>query len=133
VHTLRSTDRTVLVNNFPMALDSANHRLFVECRNPAKIPVVDTGSGNLVVTMSIPGDIDDLFYDARRMRLYGSFGEGYIAVFDQVDPNYYTHSGDIPTAKGARTSLFVPEKNRLCLAVPRRGAQKAEIYTYSAN
>ena len=31
--------------NFPMALDEANHRLFIACRNPAKLVVLNTDSG----------------------------------------------------------------------------------------
>jgi hypothetical protein len=33
--------------NFPMALDEANHRLFVGCRRPAKVLVFDTATGKL--------------------------------------------------------------------------------------
>jgi hypothetical protein len=43
-------------------------------------------------------------------------------------------SSAIPTTSsmtpGARTSLFVPYQDRLYLAVPHRGAQKAEIRVY---
>lgn len=31
--------------NFPMALDEANHRLFIGCRRPAKVLVYDTDGG----------------------------------------------------------------------------------------
>src|SRR5262249_22766497 len=34
--------------NYPMALDEAHHRLFVGCRNPARLLVYDTDSGRLV-------------------------------------------------------------------------------------
>ncbi len=37
----------------------------------------------------------------------------------------------IPTATGARTSLFVPEQKYLYLAVPPRGDQQAEIRVYA--
>src|SRR5438552_2907057 len=50
--------------NFPMALDEANHRLFVGCRRPAKVLVYDTTSGKEVASFDIVGDTDDLFYDA---------------------------------------------------------------------
>jgi DNA-binding beta-propeller fold protein YncE len=120
-----------LKSNYPMALDSANHRLFVGCRNPAKLAVFDTNSGKLITAMQIPGDIDDLFYDSKHKRLYGSCGEGYLTVFDQVDPDSYTHTTDMPTARGARTSIFASEKGEIFLAVPHRGSQQAEIRVYS--
>ncbi len=118
--------------NFPMALDEANHRLFIGCRQPAKVLVVDTGSGREVGSFEIVGDTDDLFYDNVRKRLYVSGGEGYLDVFQQQDGNRFARVARVATAAGARTSLYVPEQNRLYLAVPHRGSQKAEIRVYDA-
>lgn len=116
--------------NFPMALDEANHRLFVGCRRPAKMLVYDTTSGKQLASFDIVGDTDDLFYDAARKRLYVSGGEGYVDVFQEQDANRFSRVAHVATAAGARTSLFVPEQNRLYLAVPHRGSQKAEIRIY---
>jgi DNA-binding beta-propeller fold protein YncE len=116
--------------NFPMALDEVNHRLFIGCRRPAKVLVYDTTSGQQVSAFDIAGDTDDLFYDAARKRLYVSGGEGFIDVFQQQDGNRFGRIAHVATAAGARTSLFVSEQNRLYLAVPHRGAQKAEIRVY---
>src|SRR5439155_3729482 len=74
-------------SNFPMALDEANHRLFVGCRRPAKMLVYDTVSGKEVASVEIVGDTDDLFYDAARKRVYVSGGEGYLDVFQSQDGN----------------------------------------------
>ena len=68
----------------------------------------------------------------RSKRLYVSGGEGFIDVFQQQDGNRFGRVAHVATAAGARTSLFVPEQNRLYLAVPHRGAQKAEIRVYES-
>src|SRR5262245_43959348 len=34
-------------SNFPMALDEGSHRLFIGCRQPAKVLIVDTSSGKV--------------------------------------------------------------------------------------
>ena len=115
-----------------MALDEANHRLFVGCRRPAKVLVYDTTTGKPSGSFDIVGDTDDLFYDAARKRLYVSGGEGFLDVFQEEDANRFTRTAHIATAAGARTSLFVPEQARLYLAVPHRGAQKAEVRIYEA-
>jgi DNA-binding beta-propeller fold protein YncE len=117
-------------SNFPMALDEANHRLFIGCRRPAKLLVYDTSSGKAVASVDIVGDTDDLFYDAARKRVYVSGGEGFIDVVQQRDADHYSRTGHVPTAAGARTSLFDPAQGRLYLAVPHRGSQKAEIRVY---
>jgi DNA-binding beta-propeller fold protein YncE len=116
--------------NFPMAFDEANHRLFIACRNPAKLVVLNADSGDVVTTIDISGDPDDVFYDAKRRRLYAICGAGYVDIIEQADPNIYKPSAKIPTASGARTGLFVPERDNLFVAVPRRGSQPAEIRCY---
>ena len=117
--------------NFPMALDEANHHLFIGCRQPPKIIVYDTESGKEVTRFDIAKDVDDIFYDSARKRLYASCGEGFLNVYQQNEADHYTALLRIPTAAGARTSLFVQEQGRLYLAVPQRREQQAEIRVYT--
>jgi DNA-binding beta-propeller fold protein YncE len=118
--------------NFPMALDEANHRMIVGCRRPAKALVYDMTSGKQIAAFEIVGDTDDLFYDGARKRLYVSGGEGFIDVFQSDEANHFTRIRRVPTAAGARTSLFVSSLGRLFLAVPHRGSQRAEIRVFEA-
>jgi len=119
-------------SNYPMALDEAGHRLFVGCRQPAKVLVVDTSSGKTVASFDAVGDTDDLFYDAARKRLYVSGGEGFLDVFEERTGGF-VRTLHLATAPGARTALFVPEMSRLYLAVPHRGAQRAEVRVYEVH
>lgn len=116
--------------NFPLALDEANHRLFVACRNPAKLAVLDADSGAAVAGVDISSDADEVFYDARRRRLYVVCGSGFIDIVEQTDSNHYKPISKVPTAAGARTGLFVPERDALFVAVPHHGSQRAEIRRY---
>jgi DNA-binding beta-propeller fold protein YncE len=122
---------TEAASNYPMALDEANHRLFLGCRKPAVVLVYDTRTGKLTGSTAIAGDTDDLFWDAPRKRLYVTAGEGFIDVL-QAEAGGLRRTAHIPSAAGARTSLFVPALDRLYLAVPHRGAQAAEIRIYEA-
>src|SRR5438874_8655750 len=116
--------------NFPMAFDDANHRLFIGCRLPPKLVVLDTESGNVVAGIEISGDPDDVFYDSKRHRLYAICGAGKIDTIEQADANTYKALTKTDTADGARTGLFVPERDTLFIAVPHRGSQQAEIRAY---
>src|SRR5881296_3313990 len=116
--------------NFPMALDDANHRLFVGCRVPSKLVVLNTESGDVVTKTDISGDPDDVFYDGKRHRIYAICGAGKIDIIEQTDPNTYAASARANTADGARTGLFVSERDTLFVAVPHRGSQKAEVRAY---
>jgi DNA-binding beta-propeller fold protein YncE len=116
--------------NFPMAIDEANHRLFVAMRNPARLAVLDTTTGKLAAVLPCSSDADDVFYDSQNKRIYVAAGEGFIDVFRQPDADHYSPLVRVPTAAGARTALFVPEMHRFFLAVPHRGTQAAAIYVY---
>jgi hypothetical protein len=96
----------------------------------AMIAFVSIQAASGQAPFSLVGDTDDLFYDAGRKRLYISGGEGYIDAFQQQDADHYTRIAHVPTATGARTSLFIPAQNRLYLAIPRRSIQNAEIRVY---
>lgn len=117
-------------NNYAMALDEADHRLFVVTRIPARLLVLDTGSGKIVQKLSAVGDCDDVFYDQARKRIYASGGEGAISVFEQQDPNHYKELARISTVKGARTSFFSPDLDRLYLAVRRQSSSPAMIQVF---
>jgi len=116
--------------NFPMALDEANHRLFVGCRLPSKLVALNTESGEVVAKIDISGDADDIFYDSKRHRIYAICGAGKIDVIEQTDANSYKAFAKVDTASGARTGLFVPAQDTLFVAVPHRGSQQAEIRRY---
>jgi hypothetical protein len=73
------------------------------------------------------GDADDVFHDAKRRRVYVSCGEGFIDVFDD---NGYRRIAHIRTVAGARTALFVPEIDRLLLAVRANGGEPAAIWVF---
>jgi DNA-binding beta-propeller fold protein YncE len=119
--------------NFPMALDEPNHRLFVGCRRPSRLVVFDTAPGKPVADFEISGDTDDLFYDAKRQRLYISCGEGFVDVIQRRDGDRYERIERVPTRAGARTSFFSPELDRLYVAVPQRDGRDAELRVFQPN
>lgn len=116
--------------NFPMALDEGGRRLFVGCRGPADVLVYDTDTGRIVTRFATVGDADDLFYDDRARRLYASGGEGFLAVYQRADGDHFTQLAKLPTAAGARTSLFSPGAERIYVAVPHRRNQAAELRVF---
>jgi len=75
--------------NYPMALDSANKRLFVGCRLPAQLVVLDTTSGRILTTLPTVGDADDVFYGRTRRLVFVIGGEGAVEIFRQSDPDHY--------------------------------------------
>ncbi len=115
---------------YPIALDETNHRLFVGTRDPDKLVVFDTASGNVVADVDISKDPDDIWYDANTRLLRVSCGEGFLNVIKQEDPDHYRMVAKIPSGIGGRTSIFVPEYGRIYVGVPSTDDKSAEIQVF---
>jgi YVTN family beta-propeller protein len=85
---------------------------------------IRTGS---VTRLPTCGDADDVFVDAKRHHLYVSCGEGAVAVIEARGDGY-AELGRVRTISGARTALFVPELDRLFLAVRASGNEPAALW-----
>ena len=129
----RSTNRQIagwptreLGANFRMALDE-DGRLLAVFRQPARLGVFSAADGTPLGVHGTCADADDVFVDSKRQRAYVSCGEGYVQVFAQRG-NGYAPVGQVATVPGARTALFVPEIDRLLLAVRATPAVPASIW-----
>jgi hypothetical protein len=118
------------IENYPMALDKVNRRLFIGCRSPAKLLVMELSEGLITTRYSCVSDADDVFYDAARKRVYVNGGDGYISTFEQQTPDKYAELPKVKTASGGRTSLFVPELNTLYVAIPHQDNHAAMIKVF---
>jgi DNA-binding beta-propeller fold protein YncE len=111
--------------NFPLALDGG--RLLIACREPAKLLELNARDGKVIAAVDCCGDADDLFVDSGSKRIYLTGGEGCISV---INADLKGPTEKIPTAPGARTSLYDPTTKTLYVAVPHRGEQRAELRVY---
>lgn len=115
--------------NYPLALDVKGQRLFVGCRKAPAIVILDMQSGKELAVVPIPEDIDDLFYDEKRRRLYATCGAGVLAVLEEKD-GAFTLIEKVTTGKLARTGLFDPGSDRLFVVVPRVGDAAPTLHVY---
>jgi len=102
-------------SNFPMALDAAHGTDAVVFRSPPRLVIFDVNTGKPTGTFAACGDADDVYFDAKRHRIYVSCGSGSVDVWQQ-DGAGYRRLSSVKTASGARTSLFVPDLDRLYVA-----------------
>jgi DNA-binding beta-propeller fold protein YncE len=115
--------------NFPMALNPERRQVLVIFRAPAELGVFSMIGGRLIATAEACGDADDLFVDTKRARVYVSCGAGFLDVLESKGTTY-RRTARIPTVSGARTSLFVPELDRLLVAVRTSAAEPAAIWVF---
>jgi len=114
--------------NFAMALDDGGARAIIVFRNPPKLSVRDMQTGTPVAERNTCRDVDDVFFDAKRHRVYVTCGEGAIDVFDAAAN--YAPMARIATRSGARTSLFIAPLDRLALAVRASKTEPAAVWLY---
>jgi len=114
-------------SNFPMAVDHDRQRIVTVFRDPPKLVSLNARDGSVIASTDVCGDSDDVFVDAKRRRAYVSCGEGFVDVFDIQDSGH-VRIGHIATAKGARTSLWVPELDRLFVAARATATEPAAIW-----
>src|SRR5262249_32430268 len=102
-------------SNFPMAMEGEAHQVFAVFGSPPSLMALSSRDGHVVAKVETCGDADDVFVDRKRRRVYVSCGEGVIDVLEPGEPGY-RRLARVPTVPGARTSLFVPELDRLFVA-----------------
>jgi hypothetical protein len=69
---------------------------------------------------------DDMWFDVPRKRIYVT-GTETTTVLEQRDADHYAKVADIPTGFRAKTSLLVPQLNRLYIAVSGKGKPDAQL------
>ena len=116
-------------NNAPIGLDEGNKRLFVVTRKPFRFVVLDTDTGATVASLDAPQRTNELVFDKANRRIYLT-GDDYISVIEQKGADRYGEIARIPSDKGAKTAILVPELNRLYVAVAGKGTVKASVLQY---
>jgi DNA-binding beta-propeller fold protein YncE len=117
--------------NAMVAFDPAQHRLYLVCRSPGMVVVMNSDTGAVVGTATAPLRSDEVQYDAATHRLYVPGGEGYMGIYDTSDPNHLKLIEKVKTEPGAKTGVLVPSMHRLFLAVsPGDTKAMAKVLTY---
>lgn len=104
-------------------------RLAVVFRKPAVLAILDLENGKIIAELPTCGDADDVFFDEKRNRLYISCGEGAIAVI-QEEGDRFRELDQIPTTAGTRTSVFIPELDRLVVAARVSEREGAALWIF---
>jgi len=120
--------------NAPIAFDEANQRLFVVCRKPGTLVVLDSTNGKTIASFPTGARADEVVFDAAHHRIYVASGEGSLYVYQQLDPDHYAAAAKVPSAPGAKTALLSPDAKQLFVAVsPGEGKTGAKVLMYEVN
>ena len=118
-------------DNVPLAYDEEHQVLFVACRTPARLLVLDANSGKELADLPSDAGADDLFYDPELHRIYLIAGSGAIDVYQVDSAKTVRAIGVVPTSAGAKTGLLVPSQHALFVGAPATAGKQAEVLRYS--
>jgi DNA-binding beta-propeller fold protein YncE len=118
-------------DNVPLVYDQEDQLLFVACRTPARLLVLDANSGRELADLLSDAGADDIFYDPELHRIYLIAGSGVIDVYEIDSAKAVRPIGVIPTSAGAKTGLLVPSQHALFVGAPATEGKQAEILRYS--
>jgi DNA-binding beta-propeller fold protein YncE len=103
-----------------MAMDRANHRLFIGCRSRI-MAVIDSESGKVVATLPIGDHVDATAFDEDSRLIFFSNGEGTISVIHQDTPDKYSAVETVKTLPRAKTMALDPKTHQLFLSTAEVG------------
>ena len=100
-------------NPVGMALDGKTGRLFIGCRGPQKLLVMDTKDGKVLASLPIGKDVDAVKFD--NGEIFVSTGDGKLVVARETSPGKFGVVQTVPTGEGARTMTVDPSTHTLYL------------------
>jgi len=95
-----------------MAIDMAEHRLFIGCRNPQKMIVMDSRTGSVEAALPIGAGVDATRVD--NSQAFASCRDGSLTVIGERAGRFEVQQ-TLKTAEGARTMGLNLETNRIFL------------------
>jgi len=121
-----------------LALDAANHRIFLGCRGSATVKpsfaVMDADNGTMLYTAEIGGGNDDVVFDAELKRVFLANGVNSVMnVFEQIDANTYKPLEALGTQAGVRTMVMDPKTKKIYAITAEGSADYAKKITTSVS
>ena len=131
--------------NFPMALDSANDRVFVVSRNPARLISLSSRDGTILGETDCPAESDDLFFDPKS-GLVAVIGGGSppsendtggagasLDLFAIDGSGKPSRVGGSPLPPHSRTGTLAIDRQTIYVGVPGTKNRPAEVREYRIN
>jgi DNA-binding beta-propeller fold protein YncE len=103
-----------------MAMDRANHRLFLGCRSKV-MAVMNADTGQVITTLPIGDHVDATAFDPETKLIFNSNGEGTVTVIQQDSADKYSVVETVKTLPRAKTMALDPKTHKLFLSTTEAG------------
>jgi len=98
-----------------LALDARNHVLFVACRNPQVMVMLDANDGKYLADLPIGRGTDGAGFNPRTGEAFSSQGDGTLTIIKETSPTTFEVEQNLKTMPGAKTMTIDAKTGRILL------------------
>jgi DNA-binding beta-propeller fold protein YncE len=104
-----------------MAIDTANHRLFIGCGGSKTMVMMDSTSGKVITSVPIGDGVDACAFDPGTQMAFSSCRDGTTTIAHEDSPDKLTVVQTLTTERSARTMALDPTTHRIYLPAAKFG------------
>jgi DNA-binding beta-propeller fold protein YncE len=104
-----------------LAIDAKAHVLFVACRNPAVMAMLDSETGKILSVLPIGAGSDGAAFNPATKEAFSSQGDGTLTVIKELTPTTFTVEQTVQTAPGAKTLTLDAKTGHVLLITAEYG------------
>src|SRR5437763_1527900 len=107
--------------NAGLALDAKNHILFVACRNPQTMVMLDANDGKYLADLPIGRGCDGAVFNPKTMECFSSQGDGTLTVIKEESPTKFVVEQTVQTMPSAKTLTLDGKTGKILLIAAEFG------------
>lgn len=101
--------------NAGLALDAKNHILFVACRTPQVMVMLDANDGKYLADLPIGRGCDGAAFNPNTNECFSSQGDGTLTIIKERSPNSFVVEQTVKTMPGAKTLTVDAKTGKILL------------------
>jgi DNA-binding beta-propeller fold protein YncE len=108
-----------------LAFDVKNHILFVACRNPQMMVMLNSETGKIIDSLPIGTGVDGAAFNPATMEAFSSQGDGTLTVIKENSPTSFVVEQTVQTMPSAKTMTLDSKTNHILLIAAEYGPPPA--------
>jgi DNA-binding beta-propeller fold protein YncE len=104
-----------------LAFDVKNHVLFVACRNPAVMAMLNSDTGKILAVLPIGAGVDGATFNPATKQVFSSQGDGTLTVIKELSPIRFEVEQTVQTQVSAKTLTLDAKTGHVLLIAAEYG------------
>ena len=110
-----------------LAFDVKNHILFVACRKPANMVMLNADDGKFIAALPLGAGTDGAVFNPATMEAFSSQGDGTLTVIKENNPTTFVVEQTVTTPVRAKTLTLDSKTNNILLITAEFAAPPAPV------